>query len=210
MIILFVTIAWASAQVGETFVEMEKCLDYVPPSLGKHPFFLNQYQENAVSFCGCVRDKLEQIISPNEMKYFYPDIKNDLPIPDTTQTITESYMKLSHVASPLRDVGVAKIFVQNCVNEEKKYTPRGRVLMYPSSKLYHNGIYHKIHGFLYNIIAESSIGEGLPNSGHWYQAVTANSYVPESLIKQMAIGSAFCHPPGDILGTSISLGLRVS
>ena len=206
---LFITGGWATEEVG-VVGEMIKCLDHVPPSLGKYPFFLDKHEKNARNFCGCVRKELKQVVSfLGDMKYFYPEINYELPLPDTTKDTTEAYIRVSQAVSPLREADLAKTFVQNCVNKNKKFNQKGVALIYPSDSVTIRS-HNRMYGFVYNLVAESSLGGGLPNSGHWYQAVTANSYVSDSLSKQMAIGAAFCHPPGDIIGTAVSLGIQLS
>ena len=84
LVMLFINGECVTEQVG-ALREMQKCIDHVPPYLDKHPFFLDQHEENARNFCGCVRKELKQVISfPRDMKYFYLGIKDELPFPDAT------------------------------------------------------------------------------------------------------------------------------
>ena len=207
MMVIFAQLLTVSA-VGP-IDQMHQCLVHIPKNQGKYPFTLKSYPDETEAFCGCVREGLKNVVAPGDMQYFYPGIKNFLPYPNPTSSVTNSYAVLSSKAQPLRDARVDKIFVQNCVNEAKKINPKGMALMVPSIDEFElNLIVNRMYGFSYNLIAESSLGGEIHNSGHWYQAVTANKYMSRSDVMNMAIGAAFCHPPEDLIGTSESLGFR--
>ena len=190
--------------------EMRECLDHVPPFLKKHSFFLDQHEENARNFCGCVREELEQIVSPGEMKYFYPEVKEFIPFPDATKRTTEEYMRVSRAAEPLREADIAKTFVQNCVNENKKITPKETQLISPLRNADFN-FWNRMNGFLYNFRNEDKYFSPIwnffkeePNSGHYFHALT-NTDFSKPVRTEMAIGAAFCHTPSDLWATLTSL-----
>jgi len=195
----------------EVVEQMQQCAQsYIPDSVRNNSFFLLEHPGDARNFCACVREKLKTIVPLGEMKYFYPEIREILPRPNASRTVTDDYMRVSRNALPLRRANIDKAFVQNCVTEEKKFNPTGWGLVLPSFSyelINTRGylfLYNRINGFSYNYIAERS--ETRPNSGHWYQAIVPNSYVSESSVMNMAIGAAYCHEPIDLDTTSRSLG----